>query len=87
VEEANRVSADFPIQNLPHGVFRRRGPTGAFRGGVAIGDSILDLEAALARGLCPADVAYAASLATRPQLNEFHGAGGSGSQARASCAF
>ncbi len=71
VEEANRPGADFPIQNLPHGVFRRRGPAEAFRGGVAIGDSILDLEAALARGLLPADVAHAASLAARPQLNEF----------------
>ena len=26
VESANASGADFPIQNLPHGVFRRRGP-------------------------------------------------------------
>ena len=37
--------ADFPIQNLPLGVFRRRGTEEAARGGVAIGDMILDLAA------------------------------------------
>jgi fumarylacetoacetase len=73
VEEANRPGADFPIQNLPHGVFRRRGQGEAFRGGVAIGDSILDIEAALARGLLPDDVAAAARAAAKPQLNEFMG--------------
>jgi fumarylacetoacetase len=36
--------SDFPIQNLPFGVFRRQG--GAARIGVAIGDQILDLAAA-----------------------------------------
>ena len=35
--------ADFPIQNLPLGIFNPRG--GEVRGGVAIGDSILDLPA------------------------------------------
>lgn len=29
---------DFPIQNLPFGVVRRRGSEGAFHGSVAIGD-------------------------------------------------
>jgi fumarylacetoacetase len=37
---------DFPIQNLPFGVFRRRGTQESFRGGVAIGDQIVDLSAA-----------------------------------------
>lgn len=41
VESANRPGADFPIQNLPLGVFRPRGEKAA-RVGVAIGDSILD---------------------------------------------
>ncbi|MEQ1774673.1 MAG: fumarylacetoacetase, partial [Burkholderiales bacterium] len=35
---------DFPIQNLPLGVFSIRGDTP--RGGVAIGDDVFDLKAA-----------------------------------------
>ena len=42
---ANLAGTDFPIQNLPFGVFRRAGSSEAFRGGVAIGDQILDLAA------------------------------------------
>ena len=48
VTSGNRAYTEFPIQNLPFGVFRRRHTPEAFRGGVAIGDQILDL-AALAR--------------------------------------
>jgi fumarylacetoacetase len=40
---------DFPIQNLPLGVFSPAG--GAPRGGIAIGDEILDLPAVLELGL------------------------------------
>ncbi|WP_218508511.1 fumarylacetoacetase [Variovorax sp. dw_308] len=46
VETANAPSCDFPIQNLPFGRFRPRGSKEAFRIGVAIGDRVLDLEAA-----------------------------------------
>jgi fumarylacetoacetase len=45
VESANG-HPDFPIQNLPLGVFRRRGSQEPFRVGVAIGDHVLDLAAA-----------------------------------------
>jgi fumarylacetoacetase len=45
VESANDPSSDFPIQNLPYGVFRRKGSKEKPRGGVAIGDQILDLAA------------------------------------------
>jgi fumarylacetoacetase len=48
VASANQ-HADFPIQNLPLGVFTP--PDGAPRGGVAIGDEIFDLAAALELGL------------------------------------
>ena len=41
VESANVPATDFPIQNLPFGVFRRRGSDEPFRGGVAIGDQIV----------------------------------------------
>ncbi len=44
VERANAPTCDFPIQNLPFGVFRTTG--GAPRVGVAIGDQILDVAAA-----------------------------------------
>jgi fumarylacetoacetase len=43
---ANDADSDFPIQNLPFGVFRRTGSNEVFRGGVAIGDQIVDLAAA-----------------------------------------
>jgi len=45
VESANDPAGDFPIQNLPFGVFRRKNTDEAPRGGVAIGDQILDLRA------------------------------------------
>src|SRR5262245_24354234 len=43
VESANRPGTDFPIQNLPFGVFRRALTPEPPRVGVAIGDVILDL--------------------------------------------
>jgi fumarylacetoacetase len=45
IESANQPGTDFPIQNLPLGIFKRKGATEAPRGGVAIGDQILDLAA------------------------------------------
>jgi fumarylacetoacetase len=45
VESANAPGCEFPIQNLPFGIFRRRDGRDAPRGGVAIGDQILDLAA------------------------------------------
>ena len=46
LDTANDPATDFPIQNLPFGVFRRRDAKEAARVGVAIGDRILDPEAA-----------------------------------------
>ncbi len=55
VESANSRSTDFPIQNLPFGVFRRAGTRGPGTIGVAIGDAVLDLggcrQEALLEGL------------------------------------
>src|SRR5580765_4865967 len=45
VESANDPASDFPIQNLPFGVFRRKGTKEKPRGGVAIGDQVFDLAA------------------------------------------
>jgi len=61
VESANDPATDFPIQNLPFGVFRRQGSKEAPRGGVAIGDQILDLAAL--------------GLKTGPNLNKLAAAG------------
>ncbi|MBI3792988.1 MAG: fumarylacetoacetate hydrolase family protein, partial [Gemmatimonadetes bacterium] len=48
VESANVPGADFPIQNLPFGAFRRAG--GPARIGVAIGDRVVDVAMALDAG-------------------------------------
>ena len=37
-ESANATETDFPIQNLPFGIFRRAGSGEPYRAGVAIGD-------------------------------------------------
>src|SRR2546421_2408209 len=49
VESANAPGTDFPLQNLPLGIFKRRGKAEPPRGGVAIGDQILDLAALAVR--------------------------------------
>ena len=67
VESANASDTDFPIQNLPFGIFRRDGESP--RSGVAIGDQILDLTAALKAGLFEGEAETAAQLATGPALN------------------
>lgn len=51
VASANRAGTDFPIQNLPFGVFVRHESAGSPRIGVAIGDEVLDLFAAIEAGL------------------------------------
>ncbi len=57
VASANEPGCDFPIQNLPLGRFRRAGSDEALRGGVAIGDQVLDLQLALERAPWPNGVA------------------------------
>jgi fumarylacetoacetase len=49
--ESAQGHPEFPVQNLPYGVFSPQG--GAPRIGVAIGDAILDLAACAERGLLP----------------------------------
>jgi fumarylacetoacetase len=71
VESAGFPGSDFPIQNLPFGVFRRAGSTEAFRGGVAIGDQILDLLAVHELRLVSGSSADALRACTEPTLNTF----------------
>lgn len=71
--------ADFPLQNLPLGIFSRG--DSAKRGGVAIGDSIFDLQAALHAGFFTGAARDAAEAASRDQLNDFFALGALGRQA------
>ena len=61
VESANDAKSDFPIQNLPFGIFREKGSKAEPRGGVAIGNQIFDLAAL--------------GMKTGPTLNVLAGAG------------
>jgi fumarylacetoacetase len=75
VPTANEPVCDFPVQNLPLGVFRRKGAEETAGVGVAIGDRILDIgecrEAGLFQGL-----AFTAALSCGvPALNPLMGLG------------
>ncbi|MBZ5495199.1 MAG: fumarylacetoacetase [Acidobacteriia bacterium] len=69
VTSAQDPATDFPIQNLPFGVFKRRDREEAARVGVAIGDRVLDLSACLREGLLEGAAADAAETCARPALN------------------
>ena len=71
VESANREGCDFPIQNLPFAVFRRRGSEEPFRGGVAIGDRVLDLARLYSLGLYGDELQHALQACAQPVLNRF----------------
>ncbi|MDF3845703.1 fumarylacetoacetase [Pseudomonas citronellolis] len=64
---------DFPLQNLPLGVFSSPGREP--RGGVAIGEHILDLKAALAADLFEGEARHAAEAASGASLNAFFALG------------
>jgi fumarylacetoacetase len=71
VASANGHS-EFPVQNLPFGVFSPPGSAvggGHPRGGIAIGDMIFDLRAAAAAGLLSGEAERAAKAASGPVLN------------------
>ncbi|MFT3812887.1 MAG: fumarylacetoacetase [Acidovorax sp.] len=72
---AQAAGCDFPLQNLPFAVLRRRGSDEPWRGAVAIGDQALDLAALAATGLVASDAGDALALAAEPTLNRFMGAG------------
>lgn len=84
VASANAAGCDFTIQNLPFGAFRRNGApavdadrstANAARIGVAIGDQILDLQAAFDSGVFEGAAKDAAALLQGSTLNDFMGAG------------
>jgi len=69
VRSAHDPSTDFPIQNLPFGVFRRAESDDEPRVGVAIGDQILDVTKWLSEGLFEGVAAEAAARCALPTLN------------------
>ncbi|WP_322058684.1 fumarylacetoacetase [Paraburkholderia sp. J63] len=72
IESANDVACDFPIQNLPFGVFSTASHANA-RVGVAIGDSVVDLAVLHEAGLLrlPAQSASTQNVFAQPALNDF----------------
>lgn len=68
VKAANESGCDFPIQNLPFGIFQAQGRE--WRGGIAIGDMILDIKAAVDGNLFSQDAHEAARAACKSTLNE-----------------
>jgi fumarylacetoacetase len=69
LSSANVAGCDFPIQNLPFAVFRHKGSSEAFRGGVAIGDQIVDLAALAKSGVLTGEAAAAAQAGAQDKLN------------------
>jgi fumarylacetoacetase len=81
VSSANAAGGDFPLQNLPFAAFRRAGSTEAFRGGVAIGDQVLDLGALQALGVVEGRAQQALASCAQPALNAFMAQGQAASTA------
>ncbi|HEY9612419.1 fumarylacetoacetase [Allocoleopsis sp.] len=81
VESANQKDTDFPIQNLPFGVFRRRGNAEPSRIGVAIGDQILDLTRCREAGLLQELSQELQQACTAPSLNPLMAMGSEASSA------
>ncbi len=76
VQSAQDPSTDFPVQNLPFGVFRRAGTGEMPRVGVAVGDQVLDLAACFAEGMMADAADTPAALACAlPSLNGLMAAG------------
>lgn len=71
VESANGGQSDFPIQNLPFAIFKRKDSKEKFRAGVAIGDYIVDLKAAHKAGVFNMDLTPMLKTLYKARLNDF----------------
>jgi fumarylacetoacetase len=69
VLSANEPDTDFPLQNLPYCTFRRRNTGDPFRGGVGIGDYIIDLSLLQQSGLLDGLALEAAAACSQSTLN------------------
>lgn len=79
VESANDGVSDFPLQNLPFGVFSKRSLDP--RIGVAIGDYVLDVRACAEQGVLRALTPAIQQACTVPTLNRFMSLGRKASSA------
>lgn len=70
VTSANKNS-QFPIQNLPYSIFRCKNKNENWRGGVAIGEQIVDLAALCDTGLLSGKAQLACEAASESTLNRF----------------
>jgi len=75
VESANQAGCDFPLENLPYGVFSR---DGSKRIGVAIGDQVLDLHDCVESGLLGRLSTETAQACSQDALNALMGVGRDG---------
>jgi len=71
VNSANQTNTDFPIQNLPFGIFKVANTEQSFRGGVAIGDQIVDLAALSALSLFEGIAQKSVEACAANELNTF----------------
>jgi fumarylacetoacetase len=69
IATANQEGCAFPLQNLPFAIFRSARSTQEFRGGVAIGDQIIDLAALANAGLFEGGAVTGLRAAAQPSLN------------------
>jgi fumarylacetoacetase len=67
LEAANQAGCDFPIQNLPFGIFSDGGQR---RAGVALGNKVIDLQALVRHGLLDGHAAAAVQATASGRLNE-----------------
>ena len=75
VTAANDPGSDFPIQNLPFGIFRRRGSGTAGGACVAIGDQVLSLTACAREQLLSRELAELVTHELDESLNPLMGQG------------
>ncbi|AYM87242.1 fumarylacetoacetase [Pseudoalteromonas agarivorans] len=75
VESANIKGCDFPIQNLPFAEFRPKNTNEEFRGGVAIGDQVIDLAKLSHLNIFTGNAKTALDAASESTLNTFMGLG------------
>jgi len=71
VTSANDGRTDFPIQNLPFAIFKRKDSSEKFRAGVAIGEHIVDLRAAHKAGVFSISLTPMLRTLYKSKLNKF----------------
>jgi fumarylacetoacetase len=69
VFSANTPETDFPLQNLPFGVFRRKDGTDTPRTGIALGDQVIDIYSVAAASLLNGTALEAGHAASGGSLN------------------